>query len=158
MGKTFSLHGEDGRLPPGLAGTLDRRLQDGLGHPIRREVLRALHRPMRSRGGVDIQAELHVFGSSQINYHLEVLGRSGIVVPISGSAGAGPARTLHASEIADNGKVRAILRATEQRDRERREAADAASASPLLTMFRVPRPVRTIRLRGRSGIDAERER
>jgi hypothetical protein len=111
---------------------------------------------MRSRSGLDLRAELHAFGSSQLNYHLEVLRRSGMVVPIPGAEGEGPARMLYASEVSDKGEVRAILRATEGWDRERRESAAAANASPLLTMFRLPRLVRTIRLRGHSGIDEVR--
>jgi hypothetical protein len=39
----------------------------------------------------------------------------------------------------------------------KREAMAVASVSPLLTMFRVPRPVHTIRLRSRGQIDMERE-
>jgi hypothetical protein len=73
-------------------------------------------------------------------------------------AGMGQVRAQYGSEVAGDGRVRAVLRATEQWDREQREAAAGASASSLLTMFRVPRPTRTIRLRGRSKIDAEQDR
>jgi DNA-binding transcriptional ArsR family regulator len=158
MGKVDSFREEDGRLPSRLAVALDRKLQDALDHPIRREVLRTLHRNVRSCTVAEIRAELRAFQLSQLSYHLQVLRRSGTVASDQGSVGASPAPAHYASEVADDGTVRAALRATQKGDEERREAAVVAKASPLLTMFRVPRPVRAIRLRGQSKIDAERER
>src|SRR3954454_7102498 len=131
----------DGRLPAHLAATLEPTLQDALDHPVRREVLRVLGSGEQSRGVAELGAELPDFCLGQLSYHLQVLGRSGAV----------------ASEVAGDARVRAVLRATERWDRERREAA-GASASPLLTMFRVPRPGRTIRLLSRSRTDAGQDR
>jgi hypothetical protein len=86
---------------------------------------------------------------------LRVLQRSGAVA--TSRTGADPGRDRYASEVAGDGRVGAVLRATEKGDRERREVVESANASPALTMFRVPRPVRTIRLRSRRKIDAEGE-
>lgn len=148
---------EDGRLSARLAETLDSELHDALDHPVRREVLRALNQNGRARTAAEISAELRPFRLSQVGYHLQVLRRSGTVASGPADLGGGQARARYASEVGADGRVRAVLRATERSDRERREAAIAAGASPLLTMFRVPRPVRTIRLGGRRD-DAERGR
>jgi DNA-binding transcriptional ArsR family regulator len=158
MGKVDSFREEDGHLPPRLAVALDRKLQDALDHPIRREVLRTLHRNLRSCTVAEIRAELRAFQLSQLSYHLQVLRRSGTVASNQGQVGVGPTRAHYASEVFDDGTIRAALRATQKGDEERREAAVAANASSFLTMFRVPRPVRAIRLRGRNKIDVERER
>src|SRR3954453_13297087 len=146
MGKADSVEPGDGRLSAELAATLRPELQDALGHPVRREVLRALNRKMRPRPGAEVESALRGFSLSQLSYHLRVLKRSGTVaLEVRGRHSGGG----YASEGFEDGQIRGVLRATEQWDRERREAAAAASASPLLTMFRIPRPVRTIRLRSR---------
>ena len=155
MRKVHSFQWEDGRLPPRLAVALDRELQDALGHPVRREVLRTLHRNGRLWSAAEIRAQLHPCRLSQVSYHLQVLRRSGIVA--SYSVPPEPEQAHYESKVVGDGKIRAVLRATEKGDRERTAAAVEANASPLLTMFRVPRPVRTIRLRGRSTTDAEPE-
>jgi DNA-binding transcriptional ArsR family regulator len=158
MGKVHFPQDESGRLAPHLAEKLDRELQDALDHPMRRETLRTLHRHVRSLSAPELRGALHAFHSSQVSYHLQVLQRSGIVAAAAGPMTNVPAQALYASEVTGDRKVQAILRATEDGDRERREAAAAANASPLLTMFRVPRPARTLRLRGRSKVDAEQDR
>jgi DNA-binding transcriptional ArsR family regulator len=146
MGKADVVETGDGRLPAALAASLEPKLQDALGHPVRREVLRALHGDERARSVAEIDAQLP-FRSGQLGYHLQVLRRLGAVA--SKPAGASARReTEFASAVCGDGRVRSVLRATERWDRERREIAAKASASPLLTMFRTPRPVRTIRLRG----------
>jgi len=137
------------RLPGQLAARLDPKLQDALDHPVRREVLRTLSGGARSRSTAEIHAQLRGFRPSQLCYHLQVLRRSGAVVAIpAGNAGS---RLRYASGVVEDGEVQAVLRATERQDREQREAVVAASGSPLLTMFRTPRPVRTVRLRGRAS-------
>lgn len=157
MAKKDSVDTDDGRLSAGLGASLDPLLQDALDHPVRREVLRTLSQSGRARDLVEIGAQLQGFTLSQLSYHLHVLRRSGAVA--SETAGiVAQGRARYASEVSGDGKVRVVLRATEGPDRQRREAAAAASASPLLTMFRVPRPVRTIRLRARSEADSERDR
>lgn len=148
---------EQDRLPARLAATLRPELQDAIGHPVRREILRALNQSGRPRDLVEIGGDLQGLRVGQLSYHLQVLQRSGAVASEPPCAEL-RSRASYASAVCDDGQVRAILRATEQGDRERRDAAVAADASPLLTMFRVPRPVRTLRLRSRSRVDAERDR
>jgi DNA-binding transcriptional ArsR family regulator len=157
MGKADSLGTGDGRLPARLAATLEPGLQDALDHPVRRELLRTLSHKPRPRTIAEIGTDLHGFPLGQLNYHLQVLRRSGAVAAESTEVSASSAGARYASEVFEDGQIRTVLRATEKWDRERREAAAAASASPLLTMFRVPRAVRTIRLRSRGKIDTERE-
>jgi DNA-binding transcriptional ArsR family regulator len=149
-----SVEALDGRLPARLAATLPPRMQDALDHPVRRDVLRNLSRDRRPRSVAEIRTDLQVFRMSQLGYHLQVLRRSGAVA--SASNGEPQAKVRYASEVGEDGKVKAVLRATERGDQVRREALAAANASPLLTMFRVPRPVRTIRLRGRSRPEGDR--
>jgi DNA-binding transcriptional ArsR family regulator len=150
--------GEDGRLSARLAAPLEPKLQDALDHPIRREVLRTLNQGGRSRSVAEIGTELPAIPLGQLGYHLQVLRRSGAVASLPAELDAGVCRARYASEVFDDGQVRAVLRATEQWDRRRRESVAATNGSPLLTMFRVPRPVRTIRLRSRRQGDPERDR
>lgn len=153
METTGSVEAKNGRLPARLAATLHPKMQDALDHPVRRDVLRSLSRGRRPRSVAEIRADLQVFRTSQLGYHLSVLRHSGAVASASNG---GPQRQVrYASEVGEDGKVKAVLRATERGDRARREAVAAASASPLLTMFRVPRPTRTIRLRGRSRTEGD---
>ncbi|HET9593867.1 MAG TPA: helix-turn-helix domain-containing protein [Solirubrobacterales bacterium] len=140
----------DGRLSTRLAETLDPKLQDALDHPVRREVLRTLNRSGRSRAVSELGVELNGFPLSQLNYHLQVLAQLGTVGADSTHLRFGQAHAHYASEVSDRKEVLVVLRATERLDRERRQAAASASAPSHLTMFRVPRPTRTIRLRGRS--------
>lgn len=146
------------RLPAQLAAMLEPEFHDALDHPIRREVLRALNRSAHPRGVAELKAELRVFRSDELSYHLQVLRSSGTVASRTASGSRDRGRVQFVSEVDDDGRVRAVLRATEQWDAERREAAVAAGSSPLLTMFRVPRPVRTIRLRRRNEAGAGRDR
>lgn len=156
MGRLFEP--ENGRLSGRLAAKLDPRVQDALDHPVRREVLRTLNRSGRPRGVAEIKTELRAFRLSELSYHLHVLRRSGAVASHAASGRADRGHARYASEVEDDGRVKAVLRATEQWDRERREAVAEANASPLLTMFRIPRPVRSIRLRGLRRVDAEQNR
>lgn len=156
MARGDSVAAEDGRLSARLAASLEPRLQDALDHPIRRELLRALGRHARSVG--ELNAELMGFRPSQLGYHLRVLLRLGTVASEPAGLSTNPALARFASEVSDDTQVRAVLRATEQWDRSRREAAAAAGSSTILTMFRVPRPVHTIRLRSRRQVESERDR
>jgi DNA-binding transcriptional ArsR family regulator len=157
MRKAESVEAGDGRLPAGLAAMLGPELQDALDHPFRRDVLRALDRSGRARSVAELGAELPALRRGQLSYHLRVLRRLGVVASEAAGDGAGP-HALYASAVFEDDGVRAVLRATERWDRKRRDVAAAANASQLLTMFRVPRPVRTIRLRGQGRPAAERDR
>jgi DNA-binding transcriptional ArsR family regulator len=156
MRKTEPSGEKGGRLPRRLMVTLDPDIQDALDNPVRRELLRTLDRRGNPVTVGEVMVELRPYRRSQLGYHLQVLLRAGVVasepeVTIRGDS------ARYASEMSADGSVRAVLRATEHWDRERREAMAASNASPLLTMFRVPRPVRTIRLRSQGRIDAERD-
>jgi DNA-binding transcriptional ArsR family regulator len=158
MGKADSVESENGRLPARLAVTLAADLHAALDHPVRREVLRTLNHSGRERSVGEIRAQIHGLRQDQLAYHLQVLRRSGAVALRPDDLGIDPRQSRYASEVTEDKEVRAVLRATEGRDRAGREAAETADASSLLTMFRVPRPTRTIRLRGRDKIDGEGDR
>jgi len=135
---------------------LDPELQNALSSPIRRELLRILSRRDHPVSIDELMVELRPHGRSQLGYHLQVLGWAGTVDPGIVDPDCGTVR--YASQVSEDGPIRAVLRATERCDGEQRETTAAASVSPLLTMFRIPRPVRTIRLRSQRKLDAGRER
>lgn len=145
------------RLPSELIARLEPKLRDALDHSLRREIVRILNQRGVSRSFAEIEVELRACGLSRLGYHLQVLRRTGAVATEQAGVSACRGQARYASAVFDDGQVRAVLRATERGDREMREAMAVASVSPLLTMFRVPRPVRTIRLRSRGQIDMERE-
>jgi DNA-binding transcriptional ArsR family regulator len=144
-----AVEAEDGRLSSDLAAKLDSRMQDALDHPLRRELMRAFHRGPKWRSIVELQAALPPLQPSQIGYHLQVLREAGIVASQGNGSGPAAGDARFTSDVIGDGRVRAVLRATERWDRQRREALERRKSSPFLTMFRAPRPVHTIRLRGR---------
>jgi DNA-binding transcriptional ArsR family regulator len=152
VGKVFQP--DDGRFSSQLSEVFGSGLRDAIGHATRRDVLRALHRKERPCGLDEIALELPAFGIGRLSYHLQVLRQAGVVTETLGHQG--PAR--YRSVVSEDGQVRAVLRATARWDGARREAAAFASPNPLLTMFRIPRPVRTIRLRSRRKTDEDGER
>jgi DNA-binding transcriptional ArsR family regulator len=158
MAKADPVEAEDGRLCAQLAARLDPKVRDALDHPIRRELLRTLNGREETRSVVELGVELRASHLGELSYHLQVLERSGTVTFSAADRGSKPEAVRYASAVNGDVQVRAVLRATEPWDRKRREAVVAAKTSPLLTMFRIPRPVRTIRLRGRSRIDTEQGR
>lgn len=152
MRKPDPVEAGDGSLSAHLAARLEPKLQDALDHPVRREVLRALHRGERAWSVAEIGAQVS-FRLSQLSYHLQVLHRSGTVVSELAAIGGGRGCAQYASGVSGDDEVRSILRATERWDREQGEADAGVNVSPVLTMFRTPRPVRTIRLSGRERSD-----
>ncbi len=156
MEKAGPVVGGDGRLAAHLAARLGPKLQDALDHPVRREVLRALHGERPARSVAEIGARLPV-RSGQLSYHLQVLRHCDTVASELAGGGVDRGRARYASAVSGDRGVRSVLRATERWDRERTEAAARANASPLLAMFHPPRPVRTIRLRGRPRSASERD-
>lgn len=153
MGKADAVETQEGRLPARLVAGLEPKLRDALDHPVRRELLRALNRSERPRGIDELAVALPPFGPRRLSYHLQVLRRSGAVASEPG-CGPGGGHARYASEVFDEGRVLAVLRATGTWDRERREAEAQERDSGLLTMFRGPRPTRTIRL-GRGRLEGE---
>lgn len=144
----------EGRLPVEIAAVLEPGLREALDNPTRREVVRILNSSDRALGVGEIAAHLCDFTVSEIGYHARVLERSGgVVVDDDGSSSvAGQRRYI--SSVADNMQALSALRATQRWDRNHRRTGDRHSSAHL-TMFRVPRPVRTIRLGEREGGDRE---
>ncbi|HEU5064065.1 MAG TPA: hypothetical protein VFT79_13080 [Solirubrobacterales bacterium] len=144
----------EGRLDDELAAALEPKLQDALNHPTRRDLLRVLHRSGRPCGVTAMLGKLPPLKRGEIDYHLKVLRDGGAVFVDGTLAAPGGREWLYRSALMEDAKVRLTLRATEREDRKRREGAKGSSG--LLTMFRVPRPDRTIRL-GTRGRKTDRE-
>lgn len=149
---------DDGRLSARLSARLKPDLQAALDHPVRREVLRVLGRRPRPWSIAELGVDLRGLHPSQLRYHLQVLQRLGIVASDPGSGGADRGRSRYLSAVRGDEHVDMVLRVTEKRDRQLREHRAAGDASPLLTMFRISRPVRSIRLGKKRGADVERDR
>jgi DNA-binding transcriptional ArsR family regulator len=147
-----SIKVSEGRLPAALAAALDPHLREALENPTRREVLRSLHGSDRALEVVEIASELGEFTVSEVAYHLRVLERSGGATVANGRPSVMGERRRYVSGVADNGQALAALRATQQWDRTHQRRGDRRSSAHL-TIFRVPRPTRTIRLgeRDREG-------
>jgi DNA-binding transcriptional ArsR family regulator len=141
---------DDGSLDADLAGPLDANLQDALDHPLRREILRSLNGKERPRSVAEIGAELSSRSLSEVNYHVQVLQRSGVVVSEGACLGPGDRHRAYRSAVAESTQALSVLRATQPWDRQRMRTLAEGRSSNLLTMFRVPRPTRTLRL-GRHG-------
>lgn len=144
---TASLAGfEDGRLAPNLAATLERHLQDALDHPLRREILRTLNAQQGAQSIGEIRLALAPFKVQEINYHLQVLLRTGAVVLDGEHPAPCGGQRFYLSTVAGNSRVESVLRATEREDKGKRGVPAGGRSARFLTMFRIPRPTRTIRL------------
>jgi DNA-binding transcriptional ArsR family regulator len=146
----------DGRLTDKLAVTLEPKLQDALNHPTRRDILRVL-RQKESCSGTAILGELPPLKRGEVVYHLQVLQECGAIFVDGAHPATGGRDRLYQSGLVDDAKVRGVLRATERQDGKRRHRANRAPSSGLLTMFRVPRPERSIRLSNLLGRKTDRE-
>jgi hypothetical protein len=93
---------------------------DPLTHPLRRRILRRLHRCSEPSGPREVQAALGE-GLLQIAYHLKTLASYGT------TREAGPAPggdlMLYESAVAENAEVLALLGATEAEDEDRKAAS-----------------------------------
>jgi DNA-binding transcriptional ArsR family regulator len=139
----------EGRLDDELAAALEPKLQDALNHPTRRDVLRVLHGSGRPCGVTALLGKLPPLRRAEIDYHLKVL-RDGGMVFVDGTLPApGGREWLYRSAVEGDRQARSTLRATERGDRKRRQEREGGSPG-MLTMFRVPRPKRTIRLGSRA--------
>jgi DNA-binding transcriptional ArsR family regulator len=147
----------DGRLTDELAVTLEPKLQDALNHPTRRDVLRVLQQQKEACSVTAILGKLPPLKRGEVVYHLQVLQECGAVLADGTRPAPGGGDRLYRSSLTDDAKVRGALRATEREDRKRRRGANGGSSSGLLTMFRVPRPGRTIRLGNLLGRKTGRE-
>src|ERR1044072_7413001 len=135
----------DGLLPMDLVSNLPYSLRDALDHPVRRDVLRVLNAGAKPRSIAALTAQLPPYKADQIAYHLRVLQGAGAIDCELTGMGSRRIRNRYGGEVCEDPIVQPIGRATVRQDRQYREAAAAASMSPLLTMFRLPRPVVDIR-------------
>jgi DNA-binding transcriptional ArsR family regulator len=145
---------EDGRLAADLVATLEPQFQDALNHPTRRDILRVLQGARQPRSITDIAAALPQLSRGEISYHAQVLEDSGCVEVDGSRRRPGGQERLLRSAVGDSGQALLVLGATERSDREHRRRAAAEPPSSQLTMFRVPRPARTVRLLGRRRREA----
>lgn len=146
----------EGRLAEELAAILEPQLQDALNHPTRREILRILRVGEQPCSFTEILSMLPPLKRREVGYHLEVLQRCGAVIQDRTRPSPGGREPLYRSAVADDPQVRAALRATEREDRRCRDRTAKGGSSGLLTMFRVPRPERTVRLSNLLGRKKDR--
>ena len=145
-----------GGLASELLAALDPKLQDALNHPTRREILRVLHAGgPRSVGGV--VAELSPLSRGEVNYHAQVLEDSECVVVEGPRPAVDERKRLLRSTIGGSDQAQLVLRATRREDRKLRRREPEDKAAGALTMFRVPRPGRTVSLLSRHRRSAERQ-
>lgn len=130
---------------PRLVVSLRPKLHDALHHPLRREIVRELNASKRPLSIWELEARIGSSLAAEISYHVRVLRRCEAVDGEGErQVDAGAARAYR-SLIEEDVNARAFLRLTEESDRERKRAAVQPPAH-FLMMFRVPRPVRTLRL------------
>jgi len=154
MGEEAST-GEWRLLARDLIAALDPRLRDALNHPTRREILRLLHAGgARSVG--ELAADLSPLSRGEIAYHAQVLESSECVAADGSRPGPGGEERLLRSAVADSEQAQLVLRATRRPDQGLRQQTAEAGSAGALTMFRVPRPGRTVSLLNRHGRGAER--
>ncbi len=146
----------DGRLVDELAVILEPTLRDALNHPTRREIIRILHGSEEALGVDGILDKVSPLKRSEIDYHLQVLQGRGVVLEDGTRLALDSREPIYRSAIADDAKVRAALRVTERQDRRRREGVGKGGST--VTMFRVPRPDRTISLSNLLGRKKDPER
>jgi hypothetical protein len=143
------LTADDGRLGDDVLATLEAGLQDALNHPTRREILRVLHEDRRSRSVTEIVTGLAPLRRSEVAYHAQVLKDSECVAVEGSRPAPGGQEQVLASLVAASNQVQLILRATRHHDQSHRQQSAGERSPGLMAMFRVPRPVATMRLLAR---------
>lgn len=112
---------DSGRPFPGrLGGRLTPEALDALGHPYRRQILRALHRDVSSLSPPELtESGLLPCSLSAAVYHLEVLENAGLVGEVdAGQEGSVTVRHF-ASRVEAGSTVAEVLRETDDADRQR---------------------------------------
>jgi DNA-binding transcriptional ArsR family regulator len=149
----------DGRLASELLAALEPKLQGALNHPTRREILRVLHvgggRSI-SELSAELSAELSPLSRGEVSYHVQVLEDSESVAVDGARPAPGGQERLLCSTVAGSDQAQLVLRATLRSDRKLPRRAPEAEPAGALTMFRVPRAGRTVRLLNRHRRGAER--
>jgi hypothetical protein len=143
-------------IGPGMGVGLDSRHEDALSHPLRREILRNLNADGRPRGLSAIAAALPPFTVGEVNYHVQVLRGVGMIVSDGTVPGPSGRQRAYRSEVAEAASALAVLRASQRRDRETLRLASNRPRSSLLSMFRTPRPIRSVRFGARRNPGPER--
>ena len=106
------------RLPVELAELLTRPKEHALNHPLRREILRSLHRAKKPQTGTEmVAAVLPETSVSSINYHAAVLEGSDLVRVLDDQVPGEPFNRRYASSATEDVQILAILAATEVADR-----------------------------------------
>ncbi|HKF82158.1 MAG TPA: helix-turn-helix domain-containing protein [Solirubrobacterales bacterium] len=145
----------DGGLAGELVAALEPRLKSALNHPTRREILRLLQAGgARSVG--ELATELSPLSRGEVSYHAQVLEGSECVAADGFRPGPGGEERLLRSTLADSEQAQLVLRAARRSDQGLRQPTVEGGSAGALTMFRVPRPGRTVRLLERHGRGAER--
>jgi hypothetical protein len=109
---------KDENLPSQLAAQLSPPTRDALGHPVRRQILRALNDSDEPRGPAEIAAATLPHTSiSVISYHAQVLASRDCVALAGTRQEDGTLACLYTAKVADNEQVSAVLRATRELDR-----------------------------------------
>jgi DNA-binding transcriptional ArsR family regulator len=106
-----------GNLPIELAAQLTPRDRDALGHPVRRQILRALNESDAPRSPLEIAATtLPQRGVGVVSYHALVLAGCGSV-RLSGTRQVrGSLARLYVSAVAEDEQIASVLQATRELD------------------------------------------
>lgn len=136
-------------IRPGMGIGLEPRVEDALSHPLRREIVRILNTDGRPRTLDGLSAALPSFTVSEVNYHVLVLRGAGVIISDSTAPAPSGRHRAYRSVIAEDASVLAVMRVNERSDRELLRLAFQRSKTGLLSMFRAPRPVRSVRLGAR---------
>jgi hypothetical protein len=106
------------KLPSQLAAQLSPTAQDALGHPLRRQILRALNESGQARSPGEIAlATLPRASVSVISYHAQVLETCDSVAITGTRQVPGGVARLYVSKVAGDEQVAAVLQATRGLDR-----------------------------------------
>jgi DNA-binding transcriptional ArsR family regulator len=108
---------EERRLPEHLTQQLPREVRDALGHPFRRQILRALDGESPQLSAADLSQSGPVPCSvSSASYHLCVLTKSGLVEIVASESTAGTIKRYFSSPPGRDGLVKRVLSDTEETD------------------------------------------
>ncbi len=101
------------KLPTEVGDRLTATTQDALGHPLRRQILRALNESPEPRSPSEIAtAALPRASVSVVSYHARVLESCGSVAIAGTREVQGADASLYASKVAGDEEVAAVLQAT----------------------------------------------
>jgi DNA-binding transcriptional ArsR family regulator len=106
------------KLPSQIAAQLSPTARDALGHPVRRQILRALNDSREPRSPGEIATETLPHASvSVVSYHAQVLESCDSVAMTGTRQVRGGIDRLYASKVAGDEQVAAVLQATRRLDR-----------------------------------------